>query len=63
MSRPKEKRLKTADHRWGPGKVHRLVYNRENRIWYTVCKSSTLGKPYGDETIDPDTPVTCKRCQ
>lgn len=61
MSYPKPRRLKTPDHRFGEGKVHILVYSRENKVWYTLCQSGTYGKPQGRE-VDPTTEPTCKKC-
>jgi hypothetical protein len=56
----KERRLQSAPNRWGPGRVHRYIYDRLNAIWYCSCV-----KPgehiYGKE-VDPSTPVTCRIC-
>jgi hypothetical protein len=56
----KEKRFKSHGSRWGPGKVHRLVWNYENKVWYIACL-----KPYEDYygvEVHEDTEVTCKKC-
>lgn len=61
VSPQKERRFKTADNRWGKGKVHRYLYSPENRTWYVACRGVHRGDPYGRQTED-DTEVTCVRC-
>jgi len=60
MSRPRERRWQTYPNRWGEGRVHRYLYDRDNRLWYVACYP--VGQsPHGRE-VSAQTPVTCKRC-
>lgn len=67
MARAKERRLRTYPHRWGEGKVHRLLWSAENRVWYPACSTPHAAGGFGGygfhgERIEDDAEVTCKVC-
>lgn len=43
-------------------KVHLLVYSKENRVYYRLCRSKeTFFESHGIDVPD-NTPVTCSKC-
>jgi hypothetical protein len=59
---PKEKRFQTYPNRWGEGKVHRYIYDSENKGWHVACRRlADFSGPHGRE-VDSTTPPTCKKC-
>lgn len=42
-----------------PGRVHRYVYDRTNKLWHCACRSVSRGDPHGKPT-DGDVPITCR---
>ncbi len=54
-------KAKNRDSRWGVGKVHWMVYDRENKLWRKQCRPGDFG--YNTTPVAYDTPVTCKRCE
>lgn len=56
-----EQRFKTYDGRWGPGKVHRYVYDPVNRVRYVACRK-VGNDPHGYRLDDNKVTVTCKKC-
>lgn len=60
MNWPAERRWQSVPNRWGPGRVHRYVYNRQNALWYCACIEP--GEHiYGTE-VPSSTPITCRIC-
>jgi hypothetical protein len=60
----KEKRFQTYPHRWGPGKIHRYIYNPRGKAWVLACRPNDFGDfagPCGRE-VDPFLPVECRGC-
>lgn len=54
------KKLQVHPNAYGPGKIHRLVYSKENRMWYPSCRRP--GVEYHGLEVDAKTEVTCKKC-
>lgn len=54
------KKLQTYPNRWSQGKIHRLVYSRENKLWYPACGQP--GETYHGFEVDAKTEATCKKC-
>lgn len=59
-----EKRLIVAPHRYSTEpKVHKYVYNQENRAWFPLCTVGSTWRQYHGEVVDTiDLAVTCKKC-
>lgn len=54
-------RFRTHRGRYGPGKVHKYLYDAEHKIWHVACEERTHVGFYG-EHVDADTEVTCLLC-
>ena len=55
------KLVATNKNRWGDGKVHLMLYRRENREWRLVCRPDDP-TGYFVHDLMVEQPVTCKLC-
>jgi hypothetical protein len=58
----REGRYQAFGGRFGPGKIHKCVYDREQKEWYLTCRGPLGMMPYHGDRVDISTPVTCKKC-
>lgn len=66
MSKRKVRHLQAYRNRWGPGRVHALLYREDAfgiRAWSAACvKPRSFGHGIHGFEVPADIPITCVRC-